>query len=116
MASDRPGGAYAINADSPDVRPLQSVAAERQDHGRRRPGTPDAVVSSLAHSSSAQGQTRALGSSPTTSAEALCHETAAEGASVHAVLHVRADAVRHAEDAGLGVPEVRVVVVQGHVA
>ena len=39
-----------------------------------------------------------------------------QGASVHAVIRVRADAVRHAEDAGLGVPEVRVVVVQGHVA
>lgn len=58
-ATGRAAPIYVVNVDSPEVRPLQSVAGERWDHGRRRPQC------------SAQGQTCALGSSPATSVEAL---------------------------------------------
>jgi hypothetical protein len=94
-----------------DVRPPQRPARQREDDGRRRRGgaqRDSRLVRALQEREGADVRTRRGGHHLQ---EGVLHEAIRERAGVHASPAVRADAVRHAEDAVLGVPEVRILVV-----
>uniref|UniRef100_A0A804U8P3 Uncharacterized protein n=1 Tax=Zea mays TaxID=4577 RepID=A0A804U8P3_MAIZE len=109
-ASEHGEGAVA------DVRPRERRAVERQDDGRGRPRRfirGRFLVRPLQHLLGAEAAEppASLGHA-LRRRQGVRHESSCERAGVHAIVPVPADTVRDADDAGLGVPEVRVLAVQ----
>lgn len=102
VGSDRPGGAY-ICGQRGLARSTPTPKRCRRGMGSW-PSTPPVHRTRPSRRWPAQQRARAdmrTGLQPGDLCRGASHETTAEGASVHAGLRVQADAVCHAEDAGL---------------